>query len=251
MRRIHWLLTLAALLLTLTPSWAQERTTYKQTRVNITIRVPNFEYAAADLREVVSQFDGHIQNLNLDHKGTNGNANVKVKNDQVTALVKQLSELGKVQSQNQSTSDNTNSIRNYSRKAKAFKLLSSVDMRPAFAKLPAESRAEVQAEYENWVTNRHNSNQSSLIQYKETAGLAEINLQFVKDAEASEPSQAQAPQASQHDEAASQSAPAPPPPPHRESPAVYILCLVNFLGLWLIYRRMDAAEPTNTPGLHD
>lgn len=246
----HFWLPFLALILTLTPSWAEE--TYKQIRVNITIRVPSFEFAAADLREVVSQFDGHIQNMNLDHKGTNGSANVKVTNAKVSELVKQLSELGKIENQNQSTNDNTNSIRNYSRKARAYKALSELDLRTSFAKLPNDIRGEVQADYENWVNNRRTSNENSVRQYKESSGQAEIHIQFKKDSEPeSHPAhdaQVDQPSPDQGKPAQAPQAPAP----SKESPAVYILCLVNFLGLWLIYRRVDANETTSTPhGIND
>ncbi len=237
MRNAIWL-PLVALLLSSASAWAQEGD-YRQTRVNITLKVPNFEFAAADLREVVAQHKGQIKNMNLDHKSDNGNANVSVEEAQVGALVKQLSELGLVVSQNQSTSDNTNNVKTYARRAKAFRALAQIDMRPHFQKVPSDLRSEVQSEFESWLNSRLNSNESSLAQYKERAGQAEVHIQFTREPDPGATSDDQpAPPESALEPAQGLPAP-PPPPPSRESPAVYILCLVNFLGLWLIYRRVD------------
>lgn len=244
MRNAIWL-PLVAILLSSATAWAQDGD-YRQTRVNLTLKVPNFEYAAADLREVASQFGGHIQNMNLDHNSDSGNANVAVSEDQVGALVKQLSELGVVLSQNQSTNDNTNNIQAYARRAKAYKALSEIDFRAKFAKLPPDVRMEVQSEFESWLNSRLTSNESSLEQYKARAGQAEVYIQFTK-----EPNPTGDPQtvSGGAPDIAETPPPAPlPPPSHRESPAVYVLCLVNFLGLWLIYRRVDRET---LPGLRD
>lgn len=221
---------------------AQE--SYRQQRANLTIRVDSFAQAADDLREITSQFDASIQNLNLNRDNQSGNANIRVAPGQMADVVRELSNMGLVENQSQSENDFTNSYRQYQGRLEVFRNLRGLDMKPTFSKLPSDVRGQAESEYQNWLKGQVESAESSLRSYKEQAAYAEVYVNFTRDPEAVEQPQQIAPDKLQSEEPAS-----PPAPPARggTSPEFFVLCLINILGLWLIYRRVD----NNVAGLRD
>jgi uncharacterized protein YukE len=239
------LVLLTALLYCTGIALAQE--SYKQSRANLTIRVASFSQAADDLREVTSQFDASIQNLNLHRDNDSGNANIRVAPDQLAEVVRELSNMGLLENQSQSVNDFSSNFQQYQRRMKVFRLLQEADMRPAFAKLPSELRGEAEAEYQNWIKGQVTSAESSLRSYKEQTAYAEIYVNFTKDSA----TQAQVVEVTQSDVDQVENAPREVAPPasgnNTPSPEFFVLCLINILGLWAIYRKVD----NSTVGLRD
>ena len=245
MRRKTLALGLGLLVWAGAPAWADE--IIRQTRVSVTISVPSFAHAANDLREVSDSFDAKLENLNMDSASGSGSANFKVPAAQVSEVMAGLEKVGQIQNQSQSTSDYTSSVLQYERKAKAFRALAEVDARGLFAKLPAEQRAEVVTEFQNFVNNGLQSNESSAVSYRDMGKFVEISVSLtskplVQPEVAVTTPQPGDPQAGD---------PAPIAPPASDSRPLYLFCLLNFLGLWVIYRRIDRPEPlVPTPHTH-
>ena len=215
-----------------------EQSHYKQTRVNVKIRVLSFGDASADLRELISEFDGQIQNLNLDHNNSNGSSSLRISHNEVPAFLEKLALLGSIESQSQHTNDNSNSARSARLKIKAFKALSGANTKAMFAGMDAETKAVVLADYENWVRGRLSGSINNLKNYDEMAGRAQIDINFVKDENPTPAGTAPSPDVGKAvDTQAHLDCQAPV---QGQSPLIYILCLMNFLGLWVIYRRVEA-----------
>lgn len=240
-------LILACTLFLLTlPSIAQNN--YKQERVNITIQVTSFSQAAADLREVISQFDASVQNLNLNRGNTSGNANLRVPPAQMAKLVEEISNIGEVENQSQSTNDFTSSYKQYDERLRTYQAMRKMNLAKNFNQLPEETRTFAHSEYNNWLKNQINSAESSLKSYKDQAKHSEVYVNFTLLTPEAAAAAQQAKQQSDDDPAANKPAPTPVPKKSGPSPEFFILCFVNMLGLWLIYRKVDGRTQ---PGLHD
>jgi hypothetical protein len=219
--------------------------TIRQTRVSVTLGVPNFTHAANDLREVSQSFDASLENLNMDSASGSGNASFKVPAKMVPEVMAALEKIGQLQNQNQSTSDYTSSVQQYERKAKAFRALSQLDTGNMFAKLSPEQRTEVIAEFQNFVNHGLQSNESSAANYRSMGKFVEISVSLT-----SAPLPANSPPALPDPAPALSEDPAPAAPATDTRP-IYLLCLLNFLGLWAIYRRVDQPDhQVPTPHTH-
>jgi Domain of unknown function (DUF4349) len=240
MKRVQPLMLALALFLLISPSWAEGQ--YKQERVNITIRVTSFGQTADDLREVVAQHNTIIQNLNLDRNSTSGNANLRVPPEQLAALVQNLASLGDVENQSQSTNDFSSSYQQYSQRMKTYQALQSLNLGKTLDNLPAGQREMAQLEFKNWLNSQLSSAESSLKSYQEQAQYAEVYL-TVNKLDPTQPNPEVVP-VDQQDPALSQpEQPAASPKSNSPAPEFFILCLINMVGLWLIYRKVDNRSP--------
>lgn len=241
MKRFQPLILACTLLLFALPVTAQNN--YKQKRVNITIQVTSFNQAAADLREVISQFDASVQNLNLNRGSTSGNANLHVPPAQMAKLVQEISNIGEVQNQSQNTNDFASSFKQYDERLKIYRAMRKLNLAKNFNQLPEDTRAFAQSEYSNWLKNQINSTESSLQSYRDQANYSEVSVNFTLP----NPEAVSESQPTDSETATDKPAPAPQPK-SGPSPEFFVLCFINMLGLWLIYRRVDG--PTQ-PGLND
>ena len=210
-----------------------------QTRVSVTVGVPNFGHAANALREVSESFDSHLENLNLDSGSGTGNATLKVRPNQVGQLMSSLEKVGQLQNQSQSTSDYTSSVAQYERKIKTFRALAQVDAVSLFSKLPADQRSEVITEFQSFVNNSLQSNESSATSYRDMGKYVEISISLTTKPLVTPP--ANDPTTANPD--AKPVTPETPAAPPFDSRPLYLMCLLNFLGMWAIYRRIDRPEP--------
>lgn len=210
-----------------------------QTRVSVTVGVPNFGHAANDLREVSESFDARLENLNMDSASGTGSATFKVKPGQVAQVMSSLEKVGQLQNQSQSSSDYTASVAQYERKIKAFRAMAQIDAASLFSKLPAEQRAEVITEFQSFVNNSLQSNESSATSYRDMGKVVEISISLTTKPLATPPAN-DPPVANPVATPTTPEAPAAPP---FDSRPLYLLCLLNFLGMWAIYRRIDRPEP--------
>lgn len=217
-----------------------------QTRVNVTIGVPNFSLAGNELREVSESFDSRLENLNMDSASGSGSATLKVSPSQVSKVMESLEKLGQIQNQSQSTSDYTSSVEQYDRKAKAFRALAQLDTASLFAKLPADQRAEVITEFQSFVNNSLQSNQSSAISYRDMGKTVEISVSLTTKPLTPPPNANPVVTPNPDSKPPAPAAPASPP---FDSRPLYLFCLLNFLGMWVIYRRVDRPE-TIAPSPH-
>lgn len=234
-------LIIGLLLLSLGPTLAQE--SYRQNRVNLQVQVANFDQAADDIREAVSQFDAHIQNLNLHRENTSGNASIRVSPEQMTALVKELSAIGEVESQNQSFNDNKRSFEQQKERLDIFLAMKKSAESDILQSIPQEHRQAARHEFSQWVNNQARSAESSLKSYQEQSRYSEVHIN-INIPEASQKALTPKDPASCDD--AQAKAPCKTPAPRSAPIEFLVLCLINMAGLWLIYRRLD-----KTPGFSD
>lgn len=209
-----------------------------QTRVSVTVGVPNFNHAGNDLRDVSESFDARLENLNMDSASGTGSATLKVPPSQVAKVLESLEKIGQIQNQSQNTSDYTSSVQQYDRKVKAFQALAQVDAATLFAKLPPDQRAEVVTEFQSFVNNSLQSNQSSAASYRDMGKTVEISISLTTKPLTPPPNTNPSGIAAQD----KPPAPVAPPAPPSDSRPLYLFCLLNFLGMWVIYRRVDRAE---------
>jgi hypothetical protein len=209
----------------------------RQTRVSVTIGVPNFSHAANDLRQVSESFDARLENLNMDSANGTGSASFKVPVAQLPKVMEALEKMGQIQNQNQSTSDYTSSVEQYERKTKAFRALSELDTRQLFAKLAPQQRAEVTTEFQSFVNNGLQSNENSAASYRDMGKNVEISVSLT-----TKPLPQSAPPVDPNVDP-QPTAPQPAVPASTDAKPLYLLCLLNFLGLWAIYRRVDRPDP--------
>lgn len=231
---------LISLVLLLTSGTLLAKPNLRQERVNLTLVVSSFDQAAEDLREVTAEYSVMIQNLNLNRESTSGNANLRVPPEQLAELVQNLSQLGEVENQSQSSNDFASSYINYRDRLDSYQALRSLKLEKSFQKLPAETREQARMEYKNWLKNQIQSAESSLRSYQEQASYAEVYLTFRVDKSVAQQEKQPNSQADPTTEEPGKKAPAPPQPHHGPAPEFFVLCLINLAGLWLIYRKVDS-----------
>lgn len=223
---------------------ASARGSYDQERVNLTMKVDSMSVAADKVREIAEQYDAQVQNLNINTDGGSGNVTLRVSPGNVSPLVLKLTGLGHLQSQSQSSNNYSSSIDQYQARIKAFRALQAIPVDKQFEKLPAGSRELVAGDYAGWISGQITSAESSLRSYEEQSSYAEISLNFTSTT---------LPDGGSHVVSAQQSptegSEGQPPSGSGTSPQFLILCLLNMLGLWVIYRKIDSLA--SLPGLRD
>jgi hypothetical protein len=236
-----WKLATSAALALLLLSGTVFAEDYKQRRVNLTIGVESFPQAAADLREVASEFDAQIHSLNMHHKNPTGNANLRVSPEQLSKLVAEMGRLGVVESQNQSVNDYGRNFLQYKQRLDTYRALQKVDLSSAFQHLPTEGRQLALSEYQNWLNSQIGSAESSLRSYREQSRYAEVhlnlNLMIMESPALTDQQENQT-----EKDAADLKATPPPQQSRRPSAEFFILCLINMAGLWMIYRKVDTPD---------
>lgn len=224
----------------LSVGWARDK--FEQQRVNLTLSVDSMAVAADQVREVADQFDAQVQNLNINPENGSGNVTLRLAPDNISSAVLRLTGLGRLQNQSQSSNNFASSVEQYESRIKAFRALSQIPVDKQFDKLPAGSREFVRSEYATWVNGQITNSISNLQSYEEQSKYAEIYINFnapqSKVAASTEGAQAPLPQDSR-----------PPCGSGGASPQFLFLCLLNMLGLWLIYRKIDSLAAL--PGLRD
>lgn len=224
----------------LSAGWARDK--YEQQRVNLNLSVDSMAVAADKVREVAEQFDAQVQNLNINPESGSGNVTLRLAPDNISAAVLRLTGMGRLQNQSQSSNNFASSVEQYESRIQAFRALSQIPIDKQFDKLPAGSREFVRSEYASWVSGQISNSLSNLQSYEDQSKYAEIYINL------------SSPQSAAAEPADSRPAPAPedgrpPRGPGGASPQFLFLCLLNMLGLWLIYRKIDSLAAL--PGLRD
>lgn len=242
MRSSKFFVSLFLLSLLANPAWARDL--YTQERVNLTLAVDSMSVAADKVREISEQNDAQLQNLNISTDGGNGNVTLRVAPANVSSVVLKLTGLGRLQSQSQSSSSYASSVEQYRARIKAFRALQNVSVDKQFAQLPEGSRELVAGEYASWVSGQITSSESSLRSYEEQGRYAEISITFSRISDSGAQIPATSEQQVSTEESVHQSS-----GERSTSPQFLFLCLLNMLGLWVIYRKIDSIA--SLPGLRD
>lgn len=240
MHRKLALLTLALALIAAPLAAEQRLPNLEQTRVNLSFHVPTFDGLAARLQGLAEKHQGQLTHMSLQSQSTSGSVNIKIAPDKLQAFLKTVDELGRLESQNISTSDNRQSYLDTKKRLDAYRAMAQVSSAKVFASLPGDQKALAREEYDRFVQDRIRSYENSLRSYEEQSSAVEISISFQQP-------QPKRPQGEQQQEQPEGEAGAEPAAQAVSGvdptlmKGLYILGIVNLAFLWAFYRRFESS----------
>jgi hypothetical protein len=205
-----------------------------QTNINATIITQDFNKSAKKLGDLVKQYNGILMNYSSDSNNTSANATIQIPPDKAASFISELGLLGEIQSQNMSTSDYTNSYREYARKIKLYEHLSQVPFDRIFpsSELTRDEKAAMQAEFANMIRSQLESFRNSLASYENYGKYAQCSVYFRRNESQSSHVVRATPMAVVDEGEKKQKSDLP-------MVLLYLALVLNFLLIYFLYKKIN------------
>ena len=150
-----------------------------RTYYNVSIIIKDHTEAQNTLCNIVKQYGGNLTNFNFNLQNNSGNASVQINPEKVNSFLKELEQMGEIESSNLSTSDYTNSYYEYKRKLYAYeKFYGMYQDVIAQSDLSKEDKRFLDGEISQLINSQINSMRSSMESYAQYDNYSEISIQL-------------------------------------------------------------------------
>lgn len=178
------LLALAATAVIMGPGWAEPLkpgpapaviAPITQSNVNYQLQVQDLVGVTHRLEEMAAQCQGRVTQSNSNAQGGNASVSLRIPEQALNAFCKDTASLGSIVSQNRSSSDVTNSYIEQRRNLELYEKMGSAGL--VFPpNLTAAEKTVFEAEFKAYVRDRINSAKSTLSNYEQNRGWADVHI---------------------------------------------------------------------------
>ncbi len=164
-------------------AWAKPAPRLVQSQVRAQIQVQDMTSISQGLDKLCQEHQAQIVHFNCDRNNSNGNFNVRVPEDKLGSFCAGLRTLGEVRSENRNSSDNTASYQDAQNNLALAEKAISAHWTVSGDGLSARDRGVVDAEFKAYLRDRINSYRSTMRNYEQNLGLAEVNVSLSSEAQ--------------------------------------------------------------------
>ncbi|MBT9588648.1 DUF4349 domain-containing protein [bacterium] len=147
-----------------------------QSHYSAQVQVQDMGTISRSVDQLCRECQAHITNFNCDINNANGNLNVRVPEEKLGRFCEGLRKVGLVRSENRSSSDNTSSYVEAQRNLEIAEKSLSSQWTVSGSALNAKEKGLVDAEFKAYLRDRINSYRSTINNYEQNHGFAEVSV---------------------------------------------------------------------------